>query len=549
MPPPPRPAQSRSARAPAQGSQRRRAAGDPPTRRTEAALPVQGANRTMRWVMIGGGVAVAGLVALGLAWGPMQRSSQLGALDAATGDAAREQARAFAAAWPDEHVRTAVLTGRGPAEARIVLCREARLLDLLGLLLDDRNLTPAARGEACAALADLWPEDGKGPRLPAELAKWATSDESDPALYGPATRLLGVAQPPGCQEALGRAAGDVRLPAERAVAAAGVLAAIVQQRGEGLARLTDALAGPHRASLLAAKAVEEAVRSQSTPAYADRLFALLAQEDSRPLALAGLSGPRFEVAATDTAARTAFAARLAPFLAASNPDAVLVGALQVAKRQRLYEAHVQLLALLPRLAQELPAGITRDEVADLYGRAVVQVANPGATAGAETIVAGLSAALADAKVRELAAASLGRVQSAEVAALRPALDRLASHKDAACVAALNTLVASVYGRDDIVGAAKSRGWAAVLAEDGKRRARYDAMQAWISAHGDETTVRAGREVLAANRKELFSMRDEVATWLSSKEPTPLGLTRAKFDALSNQINLMIGMVNKAWAGA
>jgi hypothetical protein len=75
------------------------------------------------------------------------------------------------------------------------------------------------------------------------------------------------------------------------------------------------------------------------------------------------------------------------------------------------------------------------------------------------------------------------------------------------------------------------------------------MQAWIAAHKEETTVRAGREVLAANRKELFSMRDEVAAWLSSKEPTPLGLTRAKFDALSNQINLMIGMVNKAWAGA
>jgi len=547
--PPPRPAQSRSARTPAPASQRRRTDSDPPTRRTEASLPTQGGNRTMRWVMIGGGVVVAGLVVLGLAWGPMQRSSQLTELDAAQGDAAREQARAFAAAWPDEHIRAAVLAGRGPAEARVVLCREGRHLDLLALMLDDRNLTPAVRGEACAAMADLWPEDGKGPRQPGDLATWATSADSDPALYAPATRLLGVAQPAGCQEALGRAAGDVRLPAERAVAAAGVLAAIVQQRGEGLARLTDALAGPHRTSLLAAKAVEEAVRSQATPAYADRLFALLAQEDSRPLALAGLSGPRFEVAATDAAARTSFASRLTPFLAPSNPDAVLVGALQVAKRQRLYEAHVQLLALLPRLAQNLPAGIERDEVVDLYGRAVVQVASPAAAAGAETIVVGLTKALADAQVRELAAASLGRVQSAEINALRPALDRLASHKDAACVAALNTLVASVYGRDDIVTAAKSRGWAAVLAEDGKRRARYDAMQAWISAHSDETTVRAGREVLAANRKELFSMRDEVAIWLGSKEPTPLGLTKAKFDALSNQINLMIGMVNKAWAGA
>lgn len=547
--PPPRPAQSRSARTPAQGSQRRRTDSDPPTRRTETALPRQGGNRTMRWVMIGGGVVVAGLVALGLAWGPMQRSGQLSELDAAQGDAAREQARAFAAAWPDEHIRAAVLAGRGPAEARVVLCREGRHLDLLALMLDDRNLTPAVRGEACAAMADLWPEDGKGPRLPGDLATWATSADSDPALYTPASRLLGVAQPAGCQEALGRAAGDVRLPAERAVAAAGVLAAIVQQRGEGLARLTDALAGPHRASLLAAKAVEEAVRSQSTPAYADRLFALLAQEDSRPIALAGLSGPRFEVAASDVSARTAFAGRLAPFLSTTTPDPVLAGALHVAKRQRLHEAHAQLLALLPRLAQSLPSGIERDEVIDLYSRAVVQVASPAAAAGAETMVAGLSAALQDARVRELAAASLGRVQSAEIEALRPALDRLAAYKEPACVASLNTLVASVFGRDDIVAAAKSRGWAAILAEDGKRRARYDAMQVWIAAHKEETTVRAGREVLAANRKELFSMRDEVAAWLSSKEPTPLGLTRAKFDALSNQINLMIGMVNKAWAGA
>ena len=224
---------------------------------------------------------------------------------------------------------------------------------------------------------------------------------------------------------------------------------------------------------------------------------------------------------------------------------MLAGALRVAKRQRLIEARGRLLALLPRLAAK-PAGLDRGELAELYGRALISTATDASTAAAEEVVAALAARLAEPVSRGLAAAALAKVQESSLPALRSALTALAAQSgDAVCLEALATVVGKTYNRDDIVAAAGRTGWAAVLASDAKRKARYDAMLAWLAAHGEDTTVRAGQQKLAAARAELGRYRDELRTWQDPRNLPPMGLTRALIEKLAIRVNMVLGMVNKA----
>lgn len=547
-PPAKGPPPARSAAGPRRGGGAQpEAAADPPTRRTEALRPARPA-RTLLLVMGGVAVCLALAVAIAVAWGPMQRSSQLAALDACREagqiDEARRLGTAFANTWPGEPVRRAVADGRGPVEARIAMAATGRHLDLLAQLLETAGLSSAQRGEACAALADVWPAEN-GPRPPAAVAAWAVDPEAGPELHVPALRLVQCAAPEGAEAALAQAIADPRLPGPRAAAAAAALAALIDRRGEGLARLLDGLRGPHRATLLAEPAVSASVAANAMPAYTQRLLALLAEEDARLLALAGLSGPRFEL---PPAERAGFGATLAPFLAPQAPDAVVGAALRVVRRQRLHQALPQLLALLPRVAARAPAGWDAEQLADLYGRAMVSTQSPDAAAAAEAMVAGLAAAIPDPAAWPLAASALGRVQDGRVPGLRRALDALAVREaEPACAAALATLVRSALGRDDIVVAAKARGWARLLADDNRRYARFREMEGWIDAHKDETTVRSEKAVLLANKAELERMRTEVRGWLAGAEPAPLGLSKPRFEELEKRIEAMWSMVHKASA--
>ena len=502
-------------------------------------------------ILIIAGVAVLliGCLAVAAAWGPMQRSSQLAALDACRSPERIEEAlrlaQAFSARWGErsEHVAEAIASGRGPVEARIQMCRDGRFIALLARLLPDEQLTPAQRGMVCAALSELWPDDD-GPELPPRLADWALAADAPPPLSTPALRLLVAASPPEAEAGLARAAADGSLPPERAVAIAVALGEVLERRNLGVRPLLTALGGAHRGALLASPAVAECVRRNAQPGDAAALLDLLGQPDGVALAIAGLGGRNFTVGDGDAQARSSLTAQLAPFLVPGQEDVVLAGALQVVHRQRLLGLRTQVIALLPRLAQRRPEQLPKDDLVDLLGRSLISSRTPEAAAAAEEMVTALSGALDQAGTRNLAIVALSRVQDPHVAALRPALDALAGCGEDG-TAAVDILVTKVYGREDVARAGRSRGWGTILAEDRRKRARHDGMVRWLAQHGEENNARVDPAVLAANQKELGRMRDELRGWLESKDPPPLGLDRGRVEALVNKVQTLLWMVNKA----
>jgi hypothetical protein len=509
-----------------------------------------GGNRHLILIIGGFGLALVAIIALAMAWKPMQRSNQLAALDACRAPERAEEAHrlalAFAQEWGprSEHVVAAIISGRGSFEARLDLCRAGGHLHLLAQMLGDDKLTPAQRGLGCAALSEMWPEDGGGPDAPPSLPAWALAPEADPALAGPALRLLVAIAAPDTDAHLARAAADGRISAERAVAAAIALCSVIDKRGGGVSALVTALDGPHRATLLALAPITACVRNNATPADTAKLVALFDKPDSLALGLAGLGGKRFQLSDGDSKARAELLAQIAPFLVPTADDALLAGALQVVHHHRLIGARNRVIALLPRLAKRRPAQLSKDDLVDLLGKSLVSARTPESAAAAEEVVTALADALDKADTRSLAIVALSRVQEQNVAALRSALDGLAGYGEDGA-AALDILVGKVYDREDLVQASKSKGWSKILSEDRRKRARYDAIGRWLAEHAEETTARSEGAVIAANKAELGRMRDEVRGWLEAKDPLPIGIAKAKVDELANRVQLMLNMVIKA----
>lgn len=508
-------------------------------------------------IFIGAGVALVLVIVLIAAYGPIKRSRQLAALDACTTPAqveqARELARAFAQDWGAQsvYVVRAVEGGRGPVEARIELCRAGKHLRQLANLLKDDRLSPAQRGLVCAALSELWPSDNTGPAITPKLFEWALAPEAEPALAEPALRLVLATAPAEAEANLSRAAADGKLSSERAVGAAMALGRIIARRGNsGVSLLLAALGGPHRAAILAAPPLPELVAEQALNGDIDALHNLLDKPDSALLGLVGLGGKRLHVEPANAKARELFAARLTPFLAPDTEDAKLAAALQVVRQQRLVESRAQVLALLPRLGKRRPAQLPPDDLADLLGRALVHTQNPAAAEAAEAMVAGLTAALEADDSRILATVALSRVREPELDKLRLALDALGGYASAtpACADALDILVGGPYARPDVVSAAKTRGWRPVLADDRRRRARYDEIRAWLGKHADENTVATDQKIIAANKVALQGMRDELTAWQGSSDPLPLGVTKAKLTELANSVQMMLYTTIKASSG-
>lgn len=504
--------------------------------------------KVMALLGLGAVVIIVGIASLN----PWLRSRQLAAIDAASGDAARQLAAAFAAEWGarSTYVLRAVGERRGPLEARIEWCVQGRLVTELADLLRDVSLTPAQRGMACEALVTIWPDE-RQPRLPDQLPAWATGADSPPEQHGPALRLLIAAAPSGADSELVKGATDAALSSERAIAAAMGLIALSERKNAGVSGILVALEGPHRASLLAHPALVQALPDLAVLSDGNRMLALLDKPDSSPLGLMCFAGKRFQLPPpSDAKLRATVAERLARFLAPESDDAVLKPALAVVRRQQLVEAKPQLLALLPRLSSRPPEGVTAKDAAEIIGRAIVNTKTPAGLAAAEDLVASLAKALDGADTRDLAAASLGRFPDAGVKALRKALDALAVHADASkpCAEALEALLEGPYGRADIASAGQRRGWKKTLDDDNAKRASLDAIEQWLEEHKDETTVRTDQKIIAANKKKLGEMRDELRGWMESKDPLPLGLTKAQLDELSNRVNLVLQMTLKATTG-
>lgn len=507
------------------------------------------------WIAAGGGVLVVGLMILAMSWGSIQRSGQLSALDACRDPAQVEQARALARAFAEtwgprsNYVADAIRAGRGPVEARIEMCRAGEHLSLLAAMMQDESLQPAQRGLICAALSEMWPKDGTGPAVTSSISSWALGPEADPVLSEPALRLMVAMATSEAPELLARGASDARLPADRAMKIALGLGRVVDRLGNGVKPLLLAFGGAHRAVLLQSEQLQDVVRAQAMNSDLDGLYPLLDKPDSLLVGLAGLGSKRVQVSDKDVAQRQALADKLKPLLVAGSSDPVLAGALQVVRRQRLVECRTQVLGLMVRLAKQRPPQLSAEDLADLLGRSLVHTQSPEATAAAEEMVIGLTAALDRDATRVLAAVALSKVQEGGLESLRLALDELATYTgDDACAIALEVLIDGVYGRKDLIQAARKRGWGPLLADDRRKRGRYESIRTWLKEHGDETTVRSDKAVIDANRATLGKMRDELRVWGESSDPPPIGLSKPKIDELANQVQLMLNMVIKASTG-
>lgn len=510
--------------------------------------------RQLMWIAVGGGGLAIALIVLAMAWGPMQRGRQLAAIEANAAPERIETARRLAQAFAQEHgprsqhVVDAITSNRVPVEARIEMCRAGQHLRLLAAMLQDDSLQPAQRGLICAALSEMWPADGTGPAVTDSINSWAIGPEAPPELADHALRLVVARAASDAPELLARGASDARIQPDRALRIALGLGRVIERQANGAKWLLVAFAGAHRAALLSSVQLQDAVRAQAMNDDIEVLFPMLDQADSRLAALAGLGGRRVQLADRDAALRASLVEKLKPLLAAGSADPVLAGALQAVRRQRLVECRAEVLALLPRLARQRPEQLPPDDLAELLGRALVHTQTPAAAAAAEEMVAGLSDALDRDATRTLAAVALSKVQEPGLDALRLALDELAAQGGDTCLAAVDTLVGGVYARKDLVKAAEKRGWPGLLADDRRRRARYEAIRLWLKEHGEETTVRSDKAVLSANKEQLGRMRDEIRAWQESADPPPIGLTKARLDELQNQVQLMLNMVLKASSG-
>lgn len=498
---------------------------------------------------------VVALIVLAMSWGSIQRGRQLAAIDACRdGDRiedARQLAQAFAATWGPRStfVVDAINAGRGPIEARIELCRAGKHLRLLAAMLQDESLTSVQRGLLCAALSELWPDDGTGPAVTSSVSSWALGPEAEPALAEPALRLMVAMGASDAEENLARGASDARLSPERARSIALGLGHVIESHSNGIKYLLVALGGAHRSELLGLEPLADVVRNQAMTTDVDQLFLLLDKPDSLMLGLAGLAGKRVQLSDTDEKLRQALVAKLQPLLTEDAEDAALAAALQVVRRQRLIECRTQVIELLFRLAKRRPQQLPPDDLAELLGRSLVHTTTPAATAAAEEMVNGLRMALDRDATRVLATVALSRVQEPSLAALMLALDDLAVRTDTpACADALAILVGNVYGRSDMVEAGRKMGWARLMADNRRKRARVEGMRLWLKEHGDETTVRSEKDVINQNKAQLNTMRDELRGMQESSEPLPIGMTKAKLDELANQVQLMLNMVLKASSG-
>ncbi|MEK7412132.1 MAG: hypothetical protein AAB263_02310 [Planctomycetota bacterium] len=504
--------------------------------------------KTGQWkIWVGVGAAVIVVIGLSLAWDPMQRRSQLNALDACQAEKriaeSRDLAKRFAITWAAEHVRDAILTGRGTFEARVVLAATGHHRDLLVRMLDVAEATTAQRCEVATALLADWPDEpSRAPLLPAVVGTWVTTPTTDPELAKQAMLLLVAAASDGADAMLAGVAVNPQMDSAKAIEAV-ICACELGRRNPTLGRTLDALRGPHRAAILAAPTAIEAIRLAAQPGDAAALLAMLGEADAQQLAIAALSGPRFTLAG-DAAARTTFAAQLARFLAPDTKPAVLAGALLVVRRQRLSEAQPDLLKLLPRLSRDLPPGLDFKEVAELYGHLLISMQTPEQAARAEQMIVALTTAITNPETRPFAAAAMSTVSEAGIAALRPALDVLAaqSANDDNCRKALARLVGTVYQRTDIVSLAERTTWTSVITKDSKRRARYNAMHAWMDANRADTSARNDNATLARAKAELSSYRDELRGWLEAKDPPPIGLSPTSIAEFSHDVQLMLKSV-------
>ena len=503
-------------------------------------------------VVFGGGIGGV------MAWGPLQRSRQLTAIDACRtagrSEEGRQLALAFAQQWGarSAYVSEAIAAGHGPLEARIEWCRAGGHILALAKLLADDQLTPAQRGQTCTALAEqVGDTDLSGDAtLMRELSTWALATDAPPELAAPALHLLVTIAGPDSAAQLARAimnaTKDQRTP-ERLQSLIAALCQVIERRGNGVSPLIAALDSPARGALLNSTQVRDCVRDNAVIADTAAVLSLLTKPDTRALGMTALGGKRFLIADADAKTRTVVTAEVLPFLSPSTDDATLASALQVVRQQRLLGAQPQVLALLPRLAAKRPPALMEADLGDLLGRALVSTATPEAHTAAEAMISGLTSALAKTDTRSTAAGAFARVQARDVEALRAAFEPLAAAaaNDPACASALANLIGKVYGRDDLVKSAQTRGWNTIVSEERRQHLRIDAIKRWLSDHADETNAHATNAMMVANKAELTRIRDELQSWQDSKQPLAIGVTSSDLTQLAERTKLMLYSVIKA----
>lgn len=506
-----------------------------------------------------GGVVVVGLalvVALA-AWGPMKRSgaykTMVAASSPATATDAAKRWYLLVADRPDDI--TALLDQKaGRPEARILVATNAKRFAAL-LTIAEQQDQPAVRAAALAAASDCYDlVRHEAVALPAALPAWAGSPDSPDEVAAAAFALLTKTNRSANAAIALQVLAQPNVATARETQALDTAAALLSTDSVGAALTL--LAGPVGPTAAAHEKFADAVEKCVGTRDLDAVITLLANSDAGVKVLAlrclgqGVSvgnGPQAE------ARRADLAKQLLPRLGKDVPLPELAATMRAVRNLQLGEAAEPFLALIP-LADELtPYRVDGVWMAEALGRTFVTMRIEKDRAGADATLGKIVAALADEKLRTVAAKALRQVEDTSLDNYYGAVEALASYiaTSQASLESLNAMVGHYAGGGE---AKRSCGesaakWKTLLDTDKKRVVRLAEIKTWLSTHTDKDINRSlGVAKLKTAATFIDAAKKELMDWQVAKS-FPLSSGSAEVNERVEKLKIFSKLVHEQLVAA
>jgi len=316
------------------------------------------------------------------------------------------------------------------------------------------------------------------------------------------------------------------------------------------------LAGPVGPTAAAHEKFADAVEKCVGTRDLDAVITLLANSDAGVKVLAlrclgqGVSvgnGPQAE------ARRADLAKQLLPRLGKDVPLPELAATMRAVRNLQLGDAAEPFLALIP-LADELtPYRVDGVWMAEALGRTFVTMRIEKDRAGADATLGKIVAALADEKLRTVAAKALRQVEDTSLDNYYGAVEALASYiaTSQASLESLNAMVGHYAGGGE---AQRSCGesatkWKTLLDTDKKRVVRLAEIKTWLSTHTDKDINRSlGVAKLKTAATFIDAAKKELMDWQVAKS-FPLSSGSAEVNERVEKLKIFSKLVHEQLVAA
>ncbi|MBA2482774.1 MAG: hypothetical protein H0V44_19085 [Planctomycetes bacterium] len=493
-----------------------------------------------------------------IAWGPVNRSMKIKAMDAAKTDPTKmpealKAADDFVAMVQDPaRVKEVILGGHGPAEVQIQLAKGAQLFPQLISIAERTETTGPQRAAALNAAAEVYGEKSVGERLPTKLDEWAKDAQSPDDVASAAIVLVAKVGGDDVVPTLARIAGTADIAETRLTASLDGMAKALT--GASVGHAMGLLQGPNRDRVLAHAAIKTAMEKNSGGSL-DRLVDF-AMSDNQPLRVFALECLGKHAVLADNpdndAKRRNLSGKFRPYLVKTTPPDVLAGLIKADKKLGLSPTIDDLLVLAADIDTLALPEVDKAMLAECFGKDFILTKTTTSKQLTEDVLAKLSKSLDNAKLRSVAALALGQVKVPELAGLRPAIDKLAAVGDKDCIDAVKSLVGQTIGRPDVVkvNGDKADAWQKWLAEDKVQFERVNAIKKWYGENSQTTRISDGKDKLGANDEYIKKAKGEIDSWLKNpKWVPPLGMTKKPIEDLNTQLKMTGKEVGTSLAGA